>query len=389
MMQNTPNAKFYKTMHVILRHTVIPVLKWMLGFKGEEITSPDGPMFILCNHNTDFDFLLLAGVSKEPMDYVATEAMTRMGPLADFAVKYLRPILHDKGSSGIETIRQIAGRIKAGRNVSLFPEGYRSFDGRTCEVSPAIGKIAAMTGASLVLYRIEGGYFTTPRWGRGIRKGRMRGKVIKRLTPAEVKKLSNAELLKVIKESLYTDAYQEQMESPVKYKSRNRAEYLETLLFSCPSCRKIGTLSSHRNKLTCSCGYEFKLDEYGFLSDGKGEKLSITGAFEDQKKYLKDLIASKEAGEMLWQDEISFAEVNKDHSVSNQLSCTLSAYPGYLSLGDTILDRELLGSIDVVQRNRLSIHVNGKSEHYELMGKETFNAVKYRLWSKISFPGKE
>jgi 1-acyl-sn-glycerol-3-phosphate acyltransferase len=52
----------------------------------------------------------------------------------------------------------------------------------------------------------------------------------------------------------------------VVYKSSKRAEYLEHVLFICPSCGSLHTIFSSGNNVTCSaCGYERELDTYYFF----------------------------------------------------------------------------------------------------------------------------
>lgn len=46
------------------------------------------------------------------------------------------------------------------------------------------------------------------------------------------------------------------------YKSAKKAEYLEDILFICPSCRSIASLKSEGNSISCStCGYKASLDD--------------------------------------------------------------------------------------------------------------------------------
>ncbi len=368
----------YDTAFRIVNRLISPVVAGRADFAGEKLPDIEGPKFILCNHNTDFDFLLLLSVSREPLDFVATETMLRMSGISKFAANYFKPILHDKGSKGTGTIKQIVTRIKEGRNVVLFPEGNRSFDGRTGNVSDAIGKIAKMTAATLVVYRLTGGYLTTPRWGKGLRKGRMGGKVIKVISPDKLKEMSPEEIRKEIAEGLYTDAYKEQEERPIRFKCKAPAEYLETLLFICPSCKKIGTLSSKKNLLSCSCGYHLTMDEYGYLSEKDKEKLTITRAFDEQKKLLEErACVSKE--ELLWKDDVHLLKMSVSHNILEEKDISLLAYADKLQVGESSFPREDISSVDIVQRNRLMIHRKGESGHLELLGDETFNAVKYQL----------
>lgn len=384
-MSSQENLDFYDRFYRIGRKIFAAYATMKLNFKGEKIPTGIGPRFILCNHNTDYDFLLLANVSPEPMDYVATDAMLRMGPIPKLTANKLQVILHDKGSKGINTIKAITGRIKKGRSVALFPEGNRSFDGRTGEVSPAIGKIAKMTGASIVLYRLTGGYFTTPRWGHGVRRGRMSGQVARVITPEEVSAMSAKELQAAIEEGLYTDAYEEQKTARIAYKSGRRAEYLEALFFACPYCKKVGTLVSKGKQLSCSCGYKLTYDEYGYLKADDGVSFTITEAFEEQKKLLAEIMQGA-LDKTLWGDDVAVTKLSRNHQIIEEKSCRLSATADHLMIGDTRIDRTDISSVDIVQRNRLGIHENGADYRYELRGSKNFNAVKYRVWFERSFP---
>jgi 1-acyl-sn-glycerol-3-phosphate acyltransferase len=383
-MGSSDDLKLYDGVYRLVRRLISPIVAQRLGFSGEAIPGGMGPRLVLCNHNTDYDFLLLALMSKEPMDFVATESILRMGLIPRLVAKKARLILHDKGSKGVGTLKSITKRIKAGRSVMLFPEGNRSFDGRTGRLSPAVGKIVKMTGAAIVIYRITGGYLTTPRWGHGIRRGKMMGTVARVLSPKEVSEMSAKELQSLIEKELYTDAYEEQERSRIAYKSRKRGEYLETLLFACPSCKRVGTLSSRKSALGCTCGFRLVLDEFGYLKDKDGRQCTITEAFSQQKRLLADML-QRSPDEPLWQDEVTMLRLGMGHSELEEKRCRLTCYREQLMIGDEELGYSDIQSIDIVQRNRLSIHMAGESWHYEFTGSRTFNAVKYLCWFERSF----
>ena len=368
-------AKWYS----IIKKFISPVIAGRANFSGEKIPDIEGPKFILCNHNTDFDFMLLISKSDEPLDFVATESMLRMNGISKFAAEYFKPILHDKGSKGAATIKQIVSRIKEGRNVVLFPEGNRSFDGRSGDISEAIGKIAKMTGATLVVYKLTGGYLTTPRWGSKIRKGHMEGVVTKVIDAKTLKEMPPDVVRKEITEGLYTDAYKEQGEKRIRFKSKTPAEYLESLLFICPSCKKIGTLSSNKNRLSCGCGYQLIMDEFGYLHGEDGLQYSVTEMFDEQKKLLEDSVAASKEN-CLWSDKVRMMKMSADHRAVKDEMVTLLVYRDRIMAGEESFSKEKISSIDIVQRNRLMIHIGGEAGHLEFVGEKNFNAVKYRLW---------
>ncbi len=376
--------KVYDRIYRLLKKPVCHIVSKKLNFTGEALPDGTGPLFILCNHNTDLDFLLLAGVSKDPLDFVATESMLRLGLLSRIAAKIMKPVLHDKGSSGVGTLKEIVSRIKAGRNILLFPEGNRSFDGRTGEISGAIGKIAKATGATLVVYRLEGGYFTSPRWGHGIRKGRMKGYVKSVISPDDVRKMSASELLSVVEEGLYTDAYEEQKADPVIFKSRIRAEYLESLMFICPSCGRIGALHSKKDRLSCECGYRLLLDEYGYATDGSASAHTITEMFSSQRELLAQK-AREIKDTFLFNDRVTVCKLTDDHRIVAKAKSSICAFNDHLTIDDDHIGADSIVSVTVVQRNRLIIHIKDSDYRYEITGSKAFNAVKYQIFYETVF----
>ena len=184
------HVRAFRFFSVLLR----PAMRILLRFRGETIPDPGGPVFVLCNHNTDLDCILLGLSARRQIYFVATETVARMGMLGWLVRRYFDPILHRKGVQGAATVRAILSRIRDGSSVALFPEGNRSFNGLTCPIPPATGKLTRICGATLITYRLTGGYFTSPRWGRGLRRGRLTGKVEGVYSPDDLKSMSAADL---------------------------------------------------------------------------------------------------------------------------------------------------------------------------------------------------
>ena len=378
--------RLYDRLYRICKRIVCPAICRFLRFHGEPLPKADGPALIMCNHNTDLDFLLLISAYPGIMDFVATENVARMGLFGSFAAKHLHPILHDKGSVGLGPVRSIVSRIKAGRSVLLFPEGNRSFDGLTCPVPKATGGLARVTGCTLILYKLTGGYLTSPRWGKGFRKGRMEGHVAGIFTPEELKAMTSEEVQTEIEKALQTDAYEEQAESPVPFRSRHGAEFLESVLFMCPACGRTNTLHSHANVLSCiECGHKMTYMPYGCLLSPDGSESTVTGLLREQEKQLAGMIGMSSSP--LFSDTLTCRRIGTSHDILDCKEVSLTAYADRLCLGDEVLPASLISSVTIVQRNRLSIHPKNSKEHYELLGPDTFNALKYRLWKELTTAG--
>ena len=383
-----------------------PIAKCKFNFTYEKVAVPqDRPILLLCNHNTDFDCIFAGLAADRQIYFVATEKITRMGLLGRLVMHFFKPILHSKGMQGMGTIKSIYRYIHQGYSVAMFPEGNRSFNGRTCPIPPATGRMARACGATLVTYRLTGGYFSSPRWGRGSRKGRLTGRVAHVYTPEALNGMSDDELKLAIEQDLYEDAYEEQTRQPVRYRGRCRAEGLESMLFLCPGCRRISGLRAKADRLFCGCGFEAEYDEYGYLQAADGSRHTLTDLDEAQRRYMDELyeqlvqaegcVAGQAAGSRaavgqaaaeqtadgtlspIFSDSVICETIAPDHSVAQRQAVRLSAYTDRFVIGDREIPFSSITGMAINQRNLLMVHFAGSESHYEMTGPLSYNALKY------------
>ena len=100
------------------------------------------------------------------------------------------------GQAKISLLMACLRKLKAGRSVFIFAEGETSWDGRTQDIFPGIGRMAKIGGVQLLTYRLEGGYLSAPRWGKGIRRGRMQGRIAGVYSPEQLKAMKPEETTK-------------------------------------------------------------------------------------------------------------------------------------------------------------------------------------------------
>lgn len=280
----------HKFVHEILKWFAIPFFKLKFGFSRQKTYDIKTPFILFANHNTNYDPLMISIGFKQIIYYVASEHIFRWGFLSKLIVWLVSPIPKQKGNTDIGAVRDIIGRLRAGANVGIFPEGNCSFDGVTCPIIPASGKLVKLSGATLVTYLLEGGYFTEPRWGRGIRKGRMRGYIVNTYSPSQLKSMSADEINRVIEKDLYEDAYARQEKERIVFKGKKTAEELETTLFTCPLCKKIGTLKSEGERFFCECGLHVTYTSSCFL-EGNAPFATIRDWNVWQHENLKEHLA--------------------------------------------------------------------------------------------------
>jgi len=240
-------------------------LKLKFGYTYEKITPKSKPFIVLSNHTTDFDPLMVGLSFDRMLYYVASDHIFRWGLISSLIRFLASPIPRMKGKTEVQTAKEVLKRIRRGQNVCIFAEGIRTFSGETQHIPESTGKLVKLSGAGLITYRIDGGYFTSPRWAKTLRRGFMSGRMVREYTPQELEKLSTEEINMIIRKDLYVNAFEEQKKNPVYYKGKRLAEMLEVALYMCPRCGRMDTLKSRDDRFDCPCGLKLRYTPYGEL----------------------------------------------------------------------------------------------------------------------------
>ena len=185
-----------------MRPVIMALVRFKYRYTCDDLSGIEGPYLLLSNHNTNFDPVFVEAAVNGPVDFVATENITRI-PVAGKILRYFfDPIIHFKGKAGLKTVMNIIARTKAGRRVCMFAEGNRSFNGVTMPIPAVTGKVARKTGVPLVTFRITGGYLSCPRWAVTKRKGEMKGSLVNIYSPEMLKSMTDDEVKEAIERDL-------------------------------------------------------------------------------------------------------------------------------------------------------------------------------------------
>ena len=171
------SLSFYRRVAAFLRPLGGLFLRLKFRLKKTDLPALPESFIQISNHVTNFDFLTLTCLTKRQMFFVATEHIFSLGWLSRLLENFFAPIPRPKGGQAAGAVMDILRRVKDGGSVGLFAEGNCSWDGCTASFAPATGKMVRASGVSLVTCRIHGGYFAAPRWGKGLRRGKITGKV--------------------------------------------------------------------------------------------------------------------------------------------------------------------------------------------------------------------
>jgi len=245
-------------------------LRYKFKYRCEKVIPESKTFIVVSNHTTNYDAIML-GLSFNKLLYsVASDHIFRWGILSSLIKLLVSPIPRIKGKTEIRTTKEILKRMKRGGSVCIFAEGNRTFSGETVDIPESTGKLVKLSGSGLITYRIDGGYFSNPRWGRNLRRGAMSGRMVAEYSPSQLQKMSPQRINEIIKQDLYVNAYAAQEKKPVRYIGKRLAENLEIALFLCPQCGGMDTLKSRDDHLECSCGLKVKYTPFGRLVDEHG-----------------------------------------------------------------------------------------------------------------------
>ena len=357
----------------ILRSLVYPYVKLKFGYTYEKAKDLPETYIVLSNHTTDFDPIFVGMSFPRFMHFVASEHVARWNFLSTLINFAFAPIWRYKGAVAASTVIDVFKKVKAKKNVALFAEGARCWDGVTGPILPSTGKMVKKAGCALVTYKIVGGYFASPRWSQSnTRKGYVHGAPVNVYTKEQLAEMSIDEINEAINRDLYEDAYERQMNEPKKYTGKDLAKYMENLLFICPKCGKIDTIQTHDNTVTCSaCDLVFHYDEYGMLEGGDFK--TVKELSDWQKKHLResfttDTVFTAPDGRMI-------TVKNHEETFVSEGSICLSSQS--LSCGDKEIALHEISDMSI--HGRRGLVFTAQKQYYELVPSAEANALKF-LW---------
>ncbi|MFA5421991.1 MAG: lysophospholipid acyltransferase family protein [Bacilli bacterium] len=257
-----PRHYFYAWLN---RLVVANIIRSKYRYKGEEIVKElHTPHLVLCNHQSELDPFLLYFVYKAPLYIIANEQIVTNPYYGRLLKHFMNTIPIKKGTIDINVIRRMKDVVMEGGSVAVFPEANSTYDGQTCFNLHNPGKLAKLLGVDVIIYNINGAYFSNPRWSAFRKRGPTRGKMRLVISKEEVASTPLEELETIIRKNLSVDPYEN---DGALFKGDAIAEGLERLFFFCPKCHHHHVLESRGDILFCkNCDFEGKYDERGYLT---------------------------------------------------------------------------------------------------------------------------
>ena len=263
MISQTAYNRIYKFARACLK----PITRLRYGFTTDLVPDLEEPFLMLSNHTTEEDMFFTTLACRQPVHFVCGEHLLRNKLYGGLLRNVVDPVAIPKGGAVFMAVKQLVKRVKAGESFCMFPEGKRSYHGETIPAGESLGKLVKAAGCGLVTYRIEGGYFTYPRWARNNkRKGHIEGHVVGVYSSDQLSHMTAGEITGIINRDTYENAYERQRKEKWVYKGKNLAQGLDSVLFMCPECGMEDTIRTDGDRFYCDCCHmEGSVDKYGFL----------------------------------------------------------------------------------------------------------------------------
>ncbi len=349
----------------VLCRVLGPAIRHYMGLDMEPLPE-GGPYLIICNHVTNLDPVMLALASpKKIITYVASENILRLKPrLRAFLFGAFGTITRRKGASGASTALSTVRALRKGKNVCIFAEGETSWNGLTGKIHPGTAPMIRASGAALVTYRIHGGYFTFPRWGNGLRRGKVRGSVAGIHPAGEIRSMEPGEIAALVEREISENAFEEQKKERIPYRGKKRAESISSLLFLCPSCRRIGTLTGKGDHILCSCGLDVPLDECLLPPEGApfpdltAWDLWQTDTFKEMLSRDPDMVLKED------REDISLYEILPDNSAALRAVGGLEMDGKTLRIGKFAFSAAGITEPALLQKKKMAFTFDGR--YFEL-----------------------
>ncbi len=225
------------------------VKEWKKSYKG---------FIILSAHPSEMDgVVLIAACFPRYSRFVVGSQQIYRGAQG-LMLRTLGVIPKKQFTPDIASVKEMLRTVKDGKILAMMPEGRVSLDGRPSPIDPSTAKLLQKLGCPVAVLVPEGSYYTRPPYNHG---AVIRGKIVCRIEAlfdeGEAAALSSDEVMNRLYDAIYYDAAEELRGTGRLYGSASKPpmKNVSNLLYYCPSCGAMYTVSDKDGVISCSsCG---------------------------------------------------------------------------------------------------------------------------------------
>lgn len=374
-------SRWIRPRHTFFRNILLPFVSLLCKIKYKikvRKCQDKRQLLVVSNHQTTFDQFFVGMAFKKHLYYVTNDDLFSNGFvswLIDFLVK---PIPIKKGTTDVKAVMDCMRVSKEGGSIAIFPEGNRTFSGKTEAIKGTIAPFAKALKLPIAIFHIEGGYGVHPRWSDKTRGGKMTAGVSEIIEYEDYKSLSDSELYNLICDKLYIDEGKVDGEYP----SKKSAEYLERAMYYCPHCG-LSEWESSGNYAWCKkCGVKIEYLPTKELKAVNGEfpYRFMTEWYDAQCSFIRELDLSRYTDTPVYTDIVNYLEVipcKKKISIGDGVKFSAYGDRFEIDLGDKteVIKYADITASGVLGRNKMNFYHSKRI--FQIRADKHFNAVKY------------
>ena len=374
-------SRWIKKRHSFFRLVLYPFIWALCKIKYHikiEKCKEKRQFLVVSNHQTTFDQFFLGLGFKRHLYYVTNDDIFSNGFVSRLISFLVRPIPIKKGTSDVKAVMDCMRVAKEGGSIAIFPEGNRTYSGRTGAIKDTIAPFAKSLRLPIAIFHIKGGYGVQPRWSDKTRGGKMTAGVSEIIEYDDYKNLSDSELYDLICKKLYIN----EGKVDIEYPSKKSAEYLERAMYYCPTCG-IGKWMSEGEQAWCEkCGTKIKYLPTKELEcvSGKFPYRFMTEWYDAQESFIKSINPENYFNTPLFSDTVSYFEVipcKKKISLGENVKFSAFGDRFEVDFGERkeIFPYSEITAAGVLGRNKMNFY--SQKRIFQIRYDKHFNALKY------------
>jgi 1-acyl-sn-glycerol-3-phosphate acyltransferase len=254
------------------------------------------PSIILCNHGSFVDFFYAAAMLWKSKPHFIAARLYFYNTYLGWLLRTLGAFPKSMFATDMENARNCFTVLRNKWHLAMMPEARLSTAGRFEDIQDNTYSFIKKAGVNVYTLKINGGYLSDPKWGKGFRRGAVVETELDILyTTEQIKSLSQEQVNQGINQRLFYDEFAWLQQHPeIHYRSKRMAEGLENILMTCPVCKQKHTIATKGDKVFCEhCGYLTSLnDRYEFNADF--QFANIAEWYDWQKALMESEIADDE-----------------------------------------------------------------------------------------------
>ena len=171
--------------------------------RGLENLAPDKPFVFMCNHQSNFDILVLFSALPAQFRWIAKAELFKI-PFFGQAMRGAGYISIERKNrkKAIQSLKQAAERIRSGVSVMIFPEGTRSLDGNIGEFKKGGFILAYDAGVPIVPIVLNGTWSIMSKDSLRIKSGNVTFSVLPAVNVVDYSKSDKMKLIEDVREKI-------------------------------------------------------------------------------------------------------------------------------------------------------------------------------------------